>query len=66
MPEARPRWRKMCIRDRYYSDAERQAQAERERAEHAQTRNVFALLEGTWISEDGDVYKRQLSVPLSC
>lgn len=38
---------------RYYSDAERQAQAERERAEHAQTRNVFALLEGTWISEDG-------------
>ena len=38
---------------RYYSDAERQAQAERERAEHEQTRNVFALLEGTWISEDG-------------
>ena len=38
---------------RYYSDAERQEQAERERAEHAQTRNVFALLEGTWISEDG-------------
>lgn len=38
---------------RYYSDAERQAQAERERAEHAQTHNVFALLEGTWISEDG-------------
>ena len=39
--------------ERYYSDAERQAQAERERAEHEQTRNVFALLEGTWISEDG-------------
>ena len=38
---------------RYYSDAERQAQAERESAEHAQTRDVFALLEGTWISEDG-------------
>ena len=38
---------------RYYSDAERQAQAERERAEHEQTRNIFALLEGTWISEDG-------------
>ena len=38
---------------RYYSDAERQAQAEQERAEHEQTRNVFALLEGTWISEDG-------------
>ena len=38
---------------RYYSDAERQAQAERERAEHGQTRDVFALLEGTWISEDG-------------
>ena len=38
---------------RYYSDAERQEQAERGRAEHAQTRNVFALLEGTWISEDG-------------
>ena len=37
----------------YYSDAERQAQAERERAEYEQTRNVFALLEGTWISEDG-------------
>ena len=38
---------------RYYSDAERQAQAERKRAEHEQTRNIFALLEGTWISEDG-------------
>ena len=38
---------------RYYSDAERQAQAERESAEHGQTRDVFALLEGTWISEDG-------------
>ena len=38
---------------RYYSDAERQVQAERERAEHEQTRSVFALLEGTWISEDG-------------
>ncbi len=38
---------------RYYSDAERQAQAERERAEHEQTRSIFALLEGTWISEDG-------------
>ena len=38
---------------RYYSDAERQAQAERERAEHEQTHDVFALLEGTWISEDG-------------
>lgn len=38
---------------RYYSDAERQAQAERESAEHEQTRDVFALLEGTWISEDG-------------
>lgn len=38
---------------RYYSDAERQEQAERERTEHEQTRNVFALLEGTWISEDG-------------
>ena len=38
---------------RYYSDAERQAQAERESAEHEQTRNAFALLEGTWISEDG-------------
>ena len=38
---------------RYYSDAERQAQAERERAAHEQTRRVFALLEGTWISEDG-------------
>ena len=38
---------------RYYSDAERQAQAERESAEHAQTRDVFALLEGAWISEDG-------------
>ena len=38
---------------RYYSDAERQAQAERESAEHEQTRNIFALLEGTWISEDG-------------
>lgn len=37
---------------RYYSDAERQAQAEQEHAEHEQTRNVFALLEGTWISED--------------
>ena len=37
----------------YYSDAERQAQAERERAEREQTRNTFALLEGTWISEDG-------------
>ena len=34
---------------RYYSDAERQAQAERESAEHGQTRDVFALLEGTWI-----------------
>ena len=29
------------------------AQAERESAEYAQTRDVFALLEGTWISEDG-------------
>ena len=38
---------------RYYSDAERQAQAEQESAEHGQTRDVFALLEGTWISEDG-------------
>lgn len=38
---------------RYYSDAERQAQTERESAEHEQTRNVFAPLEGTWISEDG-------------
>ena len=38
---------------RYYSDAERQAQAERESAEHGQTHDVFALLEGTWISEDG-------------
>ena len=38
---------------RYYSDAERQAQAERERAEREQMRNTFALLEGTWISEDG-------------
>ena len=38
---------------RYYSDAERQTQAERESAEHGQTRDVFALLEGTWISEDG-------------
>ena len=38
---------------RYYSDAERQAQTERESAEHEQTRNVFALLEGTWVSEDG-------------
>ena len=38
---------------RYYSDAERQAQAERESAEHEQTRDVFALLKGTWISEDG-------------
>ena len=37
----------------YYSDAERQAQAERENAEREQTRNTFALLEGTWISEDG-------------
>ena len=37
----------------YYSNAERQAQAERERAEREQMRNTFALLEGTWISEDG-------------
>ena len=37
----------------YYSDAERQPQAERERAEREQMRNTFALLEGTWISEDG-------------
>ena len=37
----------------YYSDAERQAQVEQESAEHGQTRDVFALLEGTWISEDG-------------
>ena len=37
----------------YYSDAERQAQAERECAEHEQIRNVFALLEGTWVTEDG-------------
>ena len=38
---------------RYYGDAERQAQAEQERTGREQTRNVFALLEGTWISEDG-------------
>ena len=39
--------------ERYYSDAEKRAQAEREKDAREQTRNVFALLEGSWISEDG-------------
>ena len=37
----------------YYSDAERQAEADRKAESRKEAQEAFALLEGTWVTEDG-------------
>ncbi len=37
----------------YYSDAERQAEADRKAESRKEAQETFALLEGTWVTEDG-------------
>lgn len=39
--------------ERYYSDAEMKAQADIANKEQQETLDIFAILEGTWVSEDG-------------
>ena len=46
-------WQEMGDVEKYYTAEELQAQAEQTEAEHQETLDTFALLDGTWISEDG-------------
>ena len=39
--------------ERYYSEAEMKAQADIANKEQQETLDIFAILEGTWVSEDG-------------
>ena len=46
-------WMELGDAERYYSEAELQAQADKANEERQETLDLFALLEGTWVSEDG-------------
>ncbi len=46
-------WSETGDREAYYSAAELQAEADRKAESQKEAQEVFALLEGTWITEDG-------------
>ena len=46
-------WHETGDREAYYSEAELQAEADRKAESRKAAREAFALLEGTWITEDG-------------
>ena len=46
-------WSETGDREAYYSATELQAEADRKAESQKEAQEVFALLEGTWISEDG-------------
>ena len=46
-------WMELGDAERYYSEAELQTQADKANEERQETLDLFALLEGTWVSEDG-------------
>ncbi len=46
-------WQEMGDAEKYYTAEELQAQAEQMEAERRETLDTFALLDGTWVSEDG-------------
>ena len=48
-------WIEVGDRERYYSAAELKAQEEKTAAKRRETLEAFTLLEGTWISEDGNM-----------
>ncbi len=54
-------WQSVGDADRYYSQEEREALAKEEAEDIRKTMDIYALLQGTWISEDGqrqyDFYK---------
>ena len=46
-------WQSVGDADRYYSPQEKEAQAREEAQDLRKTMDIYALLKGTWVSEDG-------------